>query len=75
MKRHLERSALGATLPNLNAGIVKTAPAPQVPAQVQATFAEAVAKVAQAAADVRRASAAHGELFASLQSRAFRGEL
>lgn len=75
MKSHLERSALGATLPNLNAGIVKAAPAPRVPVQVQATFAATVDKVAHAILDVRRASTADGQLFASLQARAFRGEL
>jgi type I restriction enzyme S subunit len=75
MKGHLVRSALGATLPNLNAGIVKAAPAPKPRAEVQATFAESLAKVERCVADLVRASSADAKLFTSLQSRAFRGEL
>lgn len=75
MTGHLERSALGATLPNLNAGIVKAAPAPRSSAEVQATFAGSLAKVERCVADLVRASSADAELFTSLQSRAFRGEL
>lgn len=75
MKAHLERSSLGATLPNLNATIVKTSPVPRAPDQAQAAFAEALRAVDESRSGARRAAARDDELFASLQSRAFRGEL
>lgn len=75
MRSHLERSSLGATLPNLNASIVKSSPAPNAPATVQAEFAQRLDSLGKVVASARAASAADDELFASLQSRAFRGEL
>ncbi|MBS4754714.1 restriction endonuclease subunit S [Nocardioides sp. zg-ZUI104] len=75
MKAHLERSSLGATLPNLNATIVRTSPAPRAPDQAQAQFAEALRAVDGSRSATRRAAIKNDELFASLQSRAFRGEL
>lgn len=75
MKGHLERSSLGATLPNLNAGIVKAAPAPKAPTEVQADFAKRLAKVEWTYADITRASVTDAALFASLQARAFQGKL
>ena len=75
MKGHLERNALGATLPNLNAGIVKAAPAPKPPTEVQTTFAESLAAVERCMADLMRASSGDDKLLTSLQFRAFRGEL
>jgi type I restriction enzyme S subunit len=75
MKSHLERSALGATLPNLNATIVKTSPAPRASDRAQAEFAEALRAVDESLNAVRRAATKDDELFASLEARAFRGEL
>ncbi|MBF4763370.1 restriction endonuclease subunit S [Nocardioides islandensis] len=75
MKSHLERSALGATLPNLNATIVKTSPAPRASDRAQAEFAEALGAVDESLNAVRRAATKDDELFASLEARAFRGEL
>lgn len=75
MKRHLERHSLGATLPNLNAGIVRESPAPTTPLELQRDFASLVSQVRAQVADARRALAADDELFVSLQARAFRGEL
>lgn len=75
MKAHLERSSRGATLPNLNATIVKTSPAPRAPDQAQAQFAEALQAVDGSRNAALRAAIDNDELFASLESRAFRGEL
>ena len=75
MKGHLERSSLGATLPNLNATIVKASPAPQAPADAQAEFAERLAAAEATVGSARRAANVDDHLFVSLQSRAFRGEL
>lgn len=74
-KSRLERLALGSTLPNLNAAIMKQFPlgAPSLPRQEE--FASRIRQL-----DLQRGSAEvtlekDGTLFASLQSRAFRGEL
>lgn len=75
MKGHLERSSLGATLPNLNATIVKASPVPQAPADAQAEFAERLAAAEATVGSARRAANVDDDLFVSLQSRAFRGEL
>lgn len=75
MKDHLERSALGSTLPNLNAGIVKASPAPRTPNRTQLKFVVRAERVNAQRAVVERALAADDELFASLQSRAFSGGL
>ncbi|UMG91506.1 restriction endonuclease subunit S [Nocardioides sp. TF02-7] len=74
MKAHLERSSLGATLPNLNATIVKRSPAPKAPSFVQAKFAERLRAVEESLITAHRATRSDDELFASIQSRAFRGE-
>lgn len=75
MKRHLERSSLGATLPNLNAAIVNSSPSPRAPAEAQSKFAAVISQIERARIDVVRACAADDQLFASLQSRAFDGRL
>jgi len=75
MREHLKRSSLGATLPNLNATIVKTSPAPKAPDRTQTEFAGRTQAVQQQIAVAIRTIDASDELFASLQSRAFRGEL
>jgi type I restriction enzyme S subunit len=75
MKAHLERNSLGATLPNLNATIVKASPAPRAPDQAQAEFANVLRAVDESLDAARRAANNDDELFASLESRAFRGEL
>lgn len=75
MKAHLERSSLGSTLPNLNSTIVKASPAPKVPDHKQTQFVSRVREVKRMHKVARQAATADDELFASLQSRAFRGEL
>lgn len=75
MKNYLERSSLGATLQNLNATIVKASPAPRAPADAQASFAERLMAAEATVVPRCRAADMSDQLFASLQSRAFRGEL
>lgn len=75
MKAHLKRGSLGATLPNLNASIVKRSPAPKAPNFVQADFAKRLRAVEESLVTTHRATRSDDELFASIQSRAFRGEL
>lgn len=75
MKQHLERSSLGATLPNLNAAIVNSSPSPRAPAGTQSKFSAAASRIERAHADVAAACSADDELFASLQARAFDGRL
>lgn len=75
MKAHLERESLGATLPNLNSTIVKSAPAPRIPQAEQWRFAHMTSaadlQLSRAEAHSRRLDS----MFGSLQYRAFQGEL
>jgi type I restriction enzyme S subunit len=73
MKAHLERSSLGATLPNLNAGIVKSAPAPRAASHLQQEFAHRLRARDRLLARVLQASGEVDRLFTSLQYRAFQG--
>lgn len=75
MKSHLERESLGSTLPNLNAKIVSAAPVPDVTPSDQERFARAYAALRSRSASSRDLAGLDDELFASLQARAFRGEL
>lgn len=75
MKAYLQSSALGVTLANLNASIVKSAPAPRVDPGEQARYDAAVTAVQTLMTTAQLATAAADELFASLQSRAFVGGL
>ncbi len=75
MKRHLERSSLGATLPNLNAAIVNASPCPRAPERAQMKFSGAIIALERARADAIRACSADDKLFESLQSQAFDGRL
>lgn len=75
MRSHFERASLGATLPNLNTKIVKTAPAPLVDLQHSEKLARALGSVASQRTDVRSAIAADEELLEALRARAFRGQL
>lgn len=75
MRVHLERNALGATLPNLNAGIVRACPAPDASGFDQGEFAARIDTVRAVRARARRSVDVGNELFVSLQSRAFDGTL
>lgn len=75
MRSHLERSSLGATLPNLNASIVNNAPVPDLDEHLAIRFSDTAHSMKAIREKVDSCSAAGEELFASLQSRAFKGEL
>lgn len=75
MRSHLERSSLGATLPNLNASIVNNAPVPDLDERLTIRFSDTARSMKAIREKVDSCSTAGEELFASLQSRAFKGEL
>ena len=74
-RRYLERSAKGAIMSGLNMGIIKALPIPAAPLDLQRRFAAIVHSVEQQKARHRAHMAELDTLFASLQSRAFRGNL
>ncbi len=74
-KSLLERLALGSTLPNLNAAIVSGLPILAPPPIDQQRFRASLEQLSDQSQLSQRALADLDNLFASLQSRAFRGEL
>ena len=74
-RRYLERSAKGAIMAGLNMGIIKALPIPVPPLDLQHRYAAIVKSVEQQKASQRAYMAELDTLFASLQSRAFRGDL
>jgi len=75
MKRYLENEARGVTMSNLNGSIIENLPIPLPDKQLQQRYVKALQKIqsqteAAASDDVQLAI-----LFASLQQRAFKGEL
>ena len=74
-RRYLERSAKGAIMAGLNMGIIKALPIPVPPLDLQHRFAAIVESVEQQKTSQRAHLAELDTLFASLQSRAFRGDL
>ena len=74
-RRYLERSAKGAIMSGLNMGIIKALPIPAAPLDLQHRFAAIVHSVEQQKTGQRAHLAELDTLFASLQSRAFRGDL
>ncbi|MCC4767384.1 restriction endonuclease subunit S [Methanosarcina sp. DH1] len=75
MRKHLEGFSLGATLPNLNRGIVGELAVSLPPIELQHEYAQRVATVGKIKAAHKASLAELDELFTSLQYRAFRGEL
>jgi type I restriction enzyme S subunit len=75
IKKQLEDASLGATLPNLNNGIVESLTVPLPPLDLQRAFAARVTEIDALKAQHRAHLAKLDALFASLQHRAFRGEL
>ena len=73
--RYLERSAKGAIMAGLNMGIIKALPIPVPPLDLQHRFAAIVESAEQQKTRQRAHLAELDTLFASLQSRAFRGDL
>lgn len=74
-RRYLERNAKGAIMSGLNMGIIKGLPIPLPPLALQRRFAAIVESVEQQKARLREHLAELDTLFASLQQRAFNGEL
>ena len=74
-RRYLERNAKGAIMSGLNMGIIKALPIPAAPLDLQRCFAAIVHSIEQQRILQRAYLAGLDALFASLQSRAFRGDL
>lgn len=72
---HLRRQTKGSIMAGLNMGIIKAMPIPMPPLDQQREFSARLAQARAQRAAAERGAAATDELFASLQSRAFRGEL
>jgi type I restriction enzyme S subunit len=75
LKARLERLSLGQTLPNLNSQIVEGLEVPSPPLALQRDFAARVEAARSLTSAHREAASELNSLFASLQHRAFRGEL
>ena len=74
-RRYLERNAKGAIMSGLNMRIIKALPIPAAPLDLQHRFAAIVQSVDQQRTRQRAHLAELDTLFASLQSRAFQGDL
>lgn len=74
-RAHLLRQTKGSIMDGLNMGIIKAMPVPTPSLARQRAFATHVRQIAAAINAVKRARDSDDELFASVQSRAFRGEL
>lgn len=74
-RNYLRRQTKGAIMDGLNMGIIKRMPVPIPSIAQQSEFVARLDAVASRRSSVQRALATDDELFASLQSRAFRGEL
>ena len=75
MKRKLESFSWGATMPNLNRTMIDNLRIPIPPLDLQRRFAEIVSSVEEQKAKMRKHLGQLDDLFASLQQRAFRGDL
>ncbi|QIB91198.1 restriction endonuclease subunit S [Methanosarcina mazei] len=75
MRKHLEGFSLGATLPNLNRGIVGELAISLPPIGLQKEFSHRIESIEKLKATHKSALTEIDELFLSLQYRAFRGEL
>jgi type I restriction enzyme S subunit len=74
-RRYLRQTAKGAVMDGLNMDIIRQLPLRLPPLSLQVEFDRRVSAIAHIANTQQRASAALDTLFASLQHRAFRGEL
>jgi type I restriction enzyme S subunit len=73
--KYLNQTAKGAIMSGLNMGLIKGMPLPLPPLTLQRDFARRVAAIEDLKAKQRTALAELETLFASLQHRAFCGEL
>jgi type I restriction enzyme, S subunit len=74
-RQHLDQTMKGAIMAGLNMALIKSMPIPIPPIALQQEFARRVEAIAQLKATHRESLAQLDALFASLQHRAFRGEL
>ena len=74
-RRYLARTAKGAIMAGLNMGIIRDMPIPRAPIDLQEEYAEIVNAVGSVERVQCQAEAEVEALLASLQHRAFRGEL
>ena len=74
-KKYLEQTMKGAIMSGLNMGIIRAMPIPRPPLALQQQFAERMEAIETLKATHRQSLAKLDTLFASLQHRAFRGEL
>lgn len=75
LQQWMARRIKGAAVRGINLGDLKLAPIPQPPMSAQVKFAESVMSALSLVAAARRESQCVEELFASIQSRAFSGQL
>lgn len=75
IKERFERMCLGVTMPNLNRTMVGDCRIPRPPLPLQHQFASIVTKIEEQKSRLRAHLEELDTLFASLQSRAFKGEL
>jgi len=75
MKKHLEMVAWGVTMPNLNRSKIKSLKLPLPPIEVQCQFSQMIKSIESQKSCVRAHLDELDTLFASLQQRAFNGEL
>jgi len=73
--KYLRQTAKGAIMSGLNMGIIQAMPIPVPPLQAQARFVLRLSAVDRLKSEHRASLAELDTLFASLQHRAFRGEL
>jgi type I restriction enzyme S subunit len=74
-RRYLEQNAKGAIMSGMNMGIIKALPIPLPPLTLQTQFATIVNSVEQQKSRMKTHLTELDTLFASLQQRAFNGEL
>ena len=74
-RAYLEQTSKGAIMSGLNMGLIKSMPIPVPPLALQQTFATRIQAVESLKATHRAALAESSALFASLQHRAFAGQL
>jgi len=74
-KRYLDQTAKGAIMAGLNMGIIKAMPLPVPPIALQHNFTRRIKAIEKVKSAHRASLSELDALFASLQQRAFRGEL
>lgn len=75
LQRWMEQRTKGAAVRGINLGDLRQVPIPQPPIAQQAAFASAAEAIASVVSQARESLVAAEELLASLQSRAFSGQL